>query len=249
MKILAISNHKGGVGKTTTTINLGAALAELGHSVLLIDLDAQANLTQSLGLTLEAKTICGAIEGRHELEPVEVAKNLYAIPSALELAAISERIITQPGSDHILQVLIERLTASRKFNYILIDCPPTLSKLTINAFTAANQVYIPLQAEYLALQGLGSLVEAVNLVKARINKKLTIGGVVVTQYDSRRILNKEVVAAIETHLPGKVFTTKIRENIAIAEAPTRGLDVIRYNPKSNGAKDYRSLAREVVKRK
>jgi chromosome partitioning protein len=110
-------------------------------------------------------------------------------------------------------------------------------------------VYIPLQPEYLALQGLGTLVEAVNLVKSRINKGLTIGGVVVTQYDSRRILNKEVVAAIEKQLPGKVFTTKIRENIAIAEAPTRGLDVIRYNPKSNGAADYKALAAEVLKRK
>lgn len=249
MKILAISNHKGGVGKTTTTVNLGAALAELGHRVLLIDLDAQANLTQSLGLTLEAKTICGAIEGKHELQPVEVTKNLFAIPSALELAVISERIVTQPGSDHILQQLIEALVVRTKFNYVLIDCPPTLGKLTINALTAATQVYIPLQAEYLALQGLSTLVEAVSLVKARLNKTLTVGGVIVTQYDSRRILNKEVVAAIERQLPGKVMPTKIRENVAIAEAPTRGLDIIRYNPKSNGASDYRSLAREIVARK
>lgn len=248
-KIISISNHKGGVGKTTTTVNLGAALAQRGHKVLLLDLDAQANLSQYVGIALQTPTIADALEGKARLEPIEITKNLYAVPSELRLAVVAETLINQPASDHILKDLLDKLNTTEKYSFVLIDCPPSLNKLTINAFVSANLVYIPLQAEYLALQGLGALLEVVNLVKTRINKGLQIGGVIVTQYDQRRILNKEVTQAIEQLLPGKVFKSKIRPNIALAEAPTRGLDVLRYSASSNGAKDYKALANEILKTK
>jgi chromosome partitioning protein len=246
-KLIAISNHKGGVGKTTSAINIGAGLNKLGKTVLLIDLDPQANLSQSLGIIEQERNIYGALRGEYKLEPIQILKGLDLIPSTLDLSGAEVELSGEAGREYILRELIEPLRAS--YDYILIDSPPSLGLLTINAFTASEEILIPLQAQYLALQGLAKLIEVVDKIKKRLNKDLRIGGVIVTQYDSRKVLNRDVVDTIEAHFKEDVFKTKIRDNIALAEAPAQGLDIFRYNPKSYGAEDYLSLCKEIIKRK
>ncbi len=245
-KVISISNHKGGVGKTTSAINIGAGLNLLKKKVLLIDLDPQANLTQSLGLTNEAINIYGALRGEYKLQPIEIFKGLDAIPSTLDLSGAEVELSSEPGREYILKELIEPLRAS--YDFIIIDSPPSLGLLTINSFTASDEILIPLQAQYLALQGLAKLVEVVDKIKQRLNKGLKVGGVFITQYDSRKVLNRDVVDTIQAHFKDEVFKTKIRDNIALAEAPSQGLDIFRYSSKSNGAEDYLALSKEVLKR-
>jgi len=246
MKVISISNHKGGVGKTTSAINIGAGLNLLKKKVLLIDLDPQANLTQSLGLTNEAINIYGALRGEYKLQPIEILKGLDVIPSTLDLSGAEVELSSEPGREYILKELIEPLRAS--YDFIIIDSPPSLGLLTINSFTASDEILIPLQAQYLALQGLAKLVEVVDKIKQRLNKELKVGGVFITQYDSRKVLNRDVVETIQAHFKDEVFKTKIRDNIALAEAPSQGLDIFRYSSKSNGAEDYLALSKEVLKR-
>jgi chromosome partitioning protein len=246
-KVLSISNHKGGVGKTTSAINIGAGLNKLGKKVLLIDLDPQANLSQSLGLTNQEKTIYGALKGDYKLEPVVVLKGLDVIPSTLDLSGAEIELSSEPGREYILKELIEAIR--NNYDYIIIDSPPSLGLLTINSFTAADEILIPLQAQFLAMQGLAKLVEVVEKIKSRLNKELKMGGVFITQYDGRKVLNRDVVDTINAHFKSEVFKTKIRDNIALAEAPAQGLDIFRYNAKSNGAEDYMNLAKEIIKRK
>jgi chromosome partitioning protein len=246
-KVLSISNHKGGVGKTTSAINIGAGLNKLGKKVLLIDLDPQANLSQSLGLTNQDKTIYGALKGEYKLEPVVVLKGLDVIPSTLDLSGAEIELSSEPGREYILKELIDGIR--NDYDYIIIDSPPSLGLLTINSFTAADEILIPLQAQFLAMQGLAKLVEVVEKIKSRLNKKLKMGGVFITQYDGRKVLNRDVVETINAHFKSEVFKTKIRDNIALAEAPAQGVDIFRYNAKSNGAEDYMDLAQEIIKRK
>ena len=246
-KVISISNHKGGVGKTTSAINIGAGLNKLGKKILLIDLDPQANLSQSLGVIDQDRNIYGALRGEYTLEPIEIVKGLDVIPSTLDLSGAEVEMSGEAGREYILRELLEPIRGS--FDYILIDSPPSLGLLTINSFTASDEILIPLQAQYLALQGLAKLVEVIDKIKRRLNKDLKIGGVFITQYDSRKVLNRDVVATIEAHFKDEVFSTKIRDNIALAEAPTQGVDIFRYNPKSYGAEDYLSLCREVLKSK
>jgi chromosome partitioning protein len=246
-KVLSISNHKGGVGKTTSAINIGAGLNKLGKKVLLIDLDPQANLSQSLGLTNQEKTIYGALKGDYKLEPIVVLKGLDVIPSTLDLSGAEIELSSEPGREYILKELIEAIRSD--YDYIIIDSPPSLGLLTINSFTAADEILIPLQAQFLAMQGLAKLVEVVEKIKSRLNKELKMGGVFITQYDGRKVLNRDVVETINAHFKSEVFKTKIRDNIALAEAPAQGLDIFRYNAKSNGAEDYMNLAKEIIKRK
>jgi chromosome partitioning protein len=246
-KVISISNHKGGVGKTTSAINIGAGLNKLGKKILLIDLDPQANLSQSLGLINQDRNIYGALRGEYSLQPLEILKGLDVIPSTLDLSGAEIEMSGEAGREYILRELLEPIRGS--YDYILIDSPPSLGLLTINSFTASDEIYIPLQAQYLALQGLTKLVEVIDKIKKRLNKDLKIGGVIVTQYDSRKVLNRDVVATIQAHFKDEVFNTKIRDNIALAEAPTQGVDIFRYNPKSYGAEDYLALCREVLKTK
>lgn len=246
-KVISISNHKGGVGKTTSAINIGAGLNKLGKKILLIDLDPQANLSQSLGLVNQERNIYGALRGKYKLEPIKIIKGLDVIPSTLDLSGAEVEMSGEPGREYILKEIIEPLKSS--YDYILIDSPPSLGLLTINSFTASDEVFIPLQAQYLALQGLSKLVEVIDKIQSRLNKELKIGGVFITQYDSRKVLNRDVVATIEAHFKNKVFKTKIRDNVALAEAPAQGLDIFRYNSKSYGAEDYLSLSKEILKRK
>lgn len=244
-KVISISNHKGGVGKTTSAINIGAGLNKLGKKILLIDLDPQANLSQSLGLVNQEKNIYGALRGKYKLEPIKIIKGLDVIPSTLDLSGAEVEMSGEPGREYILKEIIEPLKSS--YDYILIDSPPSLGLLTINSFTASDEVFIPLQAQFLALQGLSKLVEVIDKIQSRLNKELKIGGVFITQYDSRKVLNRDVVATIEAHFKNKVFKTKVRDNVALAEAPSQGLDIFRYNPKSYGAEDYLSLSKEILK--
>lgn len=243
-KILTIANHKGGVGKTTSTLNIGAGLQSLGMSVLLIDLDPQANLSQSLKISTPGANIYGALRGDYPLQAIEVYPGLDIIPSTLDLSGAEIELSGEAGREYILRELIEPLRGA--YDYILIDSPPSLGLLTINALTASDEVLIPLQAQYLALQGLTKLMEVIDKIKKRLNKGLRMGGIIITQYDSRKILNRDVVASIESHFKDEVFTTRIRDNIALAEAPAQGMDIYRYQPKSYGAQDYLSLCKELL---
>ena len=244
-KIIALSNHKGGVGKTTSTINIGAGLNKLGKKVLLIDLDPQANLSQSLGLIDQERNIYGAIKGEYKPQPIEIIKGLDVIPSTLDLSGAEVELSSEAGREYILRELIEPLR--RSYDYILIDSPPSLGLLTINAFTASDEVLIPLQAQYLALQGMSKLIEIIEKIQKRLNKKLKIGGVFITQYDNRKVLNRDVAETIHKHFKNKIFLTVIRDNIALAEAPSQGLDIFRYQAKSYGAEDYLRLCKEIAK--
>lgn len=246
-KVISISNHKGGVGKTTSAINIGAGLNKLGKKILLIDLDPQANLSQSLGLTDQERNIYGALRGEYKLQPIPVLKGLDLIPSTLDLSGAEVELSGEAGREYILRELLEPVRNS--YDYILIDSPPSLGLLTINSFTASDEVYIPLQAQYLALQGLAKLTEVIDKIKKRLNKELKVGGVIVTQYDSRKVLNRDVASTIEAHFKAEVFKTKVRDNIALAEAPAQGVDIFRYNSKSFGAIDYLNLSKEILKRK
>ena len=245
-KIVALSNHKGGVGKTTSTVNIGAGLNRLGYKVLLIDLDPQCNLSQSLGQEDSGENIYTALSGKSKLSPITVLPGLDIVTSTLDLSGAEIELTGQPGREYILKELLDPIR--KKYDYILIDCPPSLGLLTINSLTASDIVLIPLQAQYLALQGLTKLKEVVDQIRKRLNKKLKVGGVFITQYDSRKILNRDVVDAIKKHFKEEVFKTKIRDAVAIAEAPTEGVDIFRYSPKSNGAEDYLELSEEIVKR-
>jgi chromosome partitioning protein len=244
--IISITNHKGGVGKTTSTINIGAGLSKQGKKILLVDLDPQASLSISLGIAEPEQTIYGAIKGEYKIKPVAIYEGLDLIPSTLDLSGAEVELSSETGREYILKEILEPFKT--KYDFILIDCPPSLGLLTVNSLTASNEIFIPLQAEYLALRGLTKLLEIVEKVKQRLNKGLEVGGVFITQYDSRKILNRNIVESIEEHFKEKVFKTKIRDNIALAEAPSQGSDIFRYNSKSYGAEDYLALSKEIIEK-
>jgi len=245
-KIISISNHKGGVGKTTSVLNIGAGLSRLGKKVLLIDIDPQCNLTMSLGISDPEFNIYGAMRGDYPLQPISVLKKLDIIPSVLGLLATEIELPNEYKNRFILKELLQPLLG--KYDYILIDCPPSLGLLTINSFTASQEVYITLQPQFFALQGLSKLTEIIEDVRAELNPGLKIGGVIITLYDSRKVLHRDVTETVVEHFKKVVFNTKIRENIALAEAPAQGLDIYRYQPNSKGAEDYSNLCKEIVKR-
>ena len=245
-RIIACSNHKGGVGKTTSVVNIGAGLARLKKTVLLVDMDPQANLTQSFGLKNPEFTIYESLKGEHELVPINVDNNLDIIASTLDLSGAEMELSSEAGREYIFTELLEPFID--KYEYIIIDCPPSLGLLTINALTAANELFIPLQPHYLAIKGLTKIIEVKDKVKKRLNKNLEITGVFVTQFDKRKILHRDVLDTINTYFQDKVFNTRIRDNIALAEAPSAGTDIFRYDPKCFGADDYMDLCKEIVER-
>jgi len=244
--IISLLNHKGGVGKTTSAINLGAALVKLNKKVLLVDLDPQANLTISLGIPRQRITIYENMRGEAELQPYNVKENFDVVTSSLDLSGAEMELINEPGREYILRELFEPV--QEEYDYVIIDCPPSLGLLTLNALTASNFVFIPVQTEFLALQGLAKIKQITDKVSFRLNKKLKMGGVIATMYDSRKILNRDIVQTIKKYFGDKVFKTKIRSNVALAEAPSQHKDIFEYNKSSNGAKDYLALAQEVVER-
>jgi chromosome partitioning protein len=244
--IISLLNHKGGVGKTTSAIGIGAGLVELGKRVLLLDLDPQANLTLSLGIPRQKSTIYEAIRGEAALEPYTVKPNLDVITSSLDLSGAEMELVNEAGREYILRELFEQVRYD--YDFIIIDCPPSLGLLTLNALTSSLFVYIPLQTEFLALQGLTKIKQVVDKVRFRLNKQLSIGGVVPTMYDHRKVLNRDVLDTIKKYFGDKVFNTNIRDNIALAEAPASRKDIFSYSPNSPGAQDYLALSKEILER-
>lgn len=245
-RVIAISNHKGGVGKTTSTANIGVALSLKNKKVLLIDLDPQANLSQNFGFMNRVQNIYTAMKGNNPLDRLMVYHSVDIVPSTLDLSGAEIELAGEAGNQFILKELIDQI--KDQYDYVLIDCPPSLGLLTINAFTAADEIIIPLQAEFFATQGLAKMIDVIEKVKKRLNKDLEVGGVLITQYDSRKTLNREVAETAETFFKDKVFKTKIRNNIALAEAPAFTVDIFKHSPKSNGAEDYMAVTEEILKR-
>ncbi len=245
MRIIAITNQKGGTGKTTTTINLGTALASLGKKVLLIDLDPQANLTYSFGIKSPNGTITEVLQGKKTLQTILAKKEgLSIVPSSVSLADLEISLVNKIGREKVLK---QHLKGLKSFDYIFIDSPPSLSILTINALNAAQEVLIPLEMEILSLEGLTQLLNTINEVRRVLNKNLKIKGIIPCMYDARRRLSDEVLKEIKKNFKEKIFKTVIRENVKIAEAPSFAKSILTYAPSSHGAEDYRALAKEFIK--
>lgn len=244
-KIIAVANHKGGVGKTTSVASIGAILSEMGKRVLLVDLDAQANLTSSLIKEEQENTIYKALKGDEPLHIVEVKDRLFVIPSSLELAGIELELSGRMSREFILKELLE--PHLNDYDYILLDCPPSLGLITINALTAATDLYIALTAEALPTKGLKMLLDITSMVQKRLNKEIALTGVIITRWEKSN-LSLMVEETLRESFGDVVFTTKIRKNVQVAEAPLHSKDILAYAPQSNGAKDYRALVEEIISR-
>lgn len=246
MKRIAFTNQKGGVGKTTSVINVGAALSLQGHNVLLIDIDPQANLTYSLRTksTRLYPTIYQVLKGQSSIQEAVIKHNNFDIvPSSIELSGAEMELVNEPGREMLLSRALETIQG---YDYVLIDCPPNLGLLTLNAFTAVNEVFIVLQSEYLALHGLSKLLDVIRIVRERLNSDIDVTGIICTLFDKRKNLNKEVVDHIKDYFGSKVFSTIIRDNVALAEAPSFHKTIFEYDENSYGAEDYMSLSREIT---
>ena len=250
-RIIAIANQKGGVGKTTTAINLSACLAEKGQKVLSIDMDPQGNMTSGLGVDKDEveKTVYDLIIGEAEIDEViqkDVMENLDVIPTNIDLSAAEIELIGIDDKEYIVRNAVHKVRDN--YDYIIIDCPPSLSMLTINAMTTADSVLVPIQCEYYALEGLSQLMHTVQLVKERLNPVLEMEGVVFTMYDARTNLSLQVVENVKDNLHQNIYKTIIPRNIRLAEAPSYGMPINKYDPKSAGSDAYMRLADEVINR-
>lgn len=248
-RTIAIANQKGGVGKTTTAINLSACLAEKGKKVLAVDMDPQGNMTSGLGVDKDSveNTIYNLIVGEAKMEEVlikDVLENLDIIPTNIDLSGAEIELLDVEEKEYIVRNEIDKIKDN--YDFIIIDCPPSLSMLTINAMTTADSVLVPIQCEYYALEGLSQLIHTVELVRDRLNPKLTIEGVVFTMYDARTNLSLQVVENVKDNLEQTIYKTIIPRNIRLAEAPSYGIPINKYDPKSAGAESYLRLADEVI---
>ena len=248
-KIIAIANQKGGVGKTTTSINLSACLAEKGKKVLVIDTDPQGNTTSGFGIEKNEldNTIYELILGECPIRDCvinDVIENVSVLPANVNLAATEIELIGVERKEYILKNEVDYV--KNEYDFIIIDCPPSLNMLTINAMTTADSVLVPIQCEYYALEGLSQLIHTVNLVKERLNPELEMEGVVFTMYDSRTNLSMQVVDNVKQNLKQRVYNTLIPRNIRLAEAPSYGLPINKYDAKSAGAEAYMQLAEEII---
>lgn len=251
-RIIAVANQKGGVGKTTTTINLSASLAAKGKKVLVIDIDPQGNTTSGFGVDKNEleNTVYELILGECSIQECmlkNVIDNISMIPSNVNLAAAEIELIGVEKKEFILKNEVDWI--KDQFDFIIIDCPPSLSMLTVNAMTTADTVLVPIQCEYYALEGLSQLIHTVNLVRERLNPTLDIEGILFTMYDARTNLSMQVVENVKNHLNQRIYKTMIPRNIRLAEAPSYGMPINLYDPRSSGAESYMALAEEVINRK
>ena len=248
-KVISVANQKGGVGKTTTTVNLSTLLAKKGKKVLLIDTDPQGNATSGLGITKELETsvydiLVGDTTFEETIQETAI-KNLRICPSNISLAGAEVELVSMMSREQRLKVKLDVI--KEQFDYILIDCPPSLGLITLNAFTASDSVLIPVQCEYFALEGLGQLLNTVNLVKKHLNKNLEIEGALLTMYDARTNLSNQVVKEVKKYFENKVYKTVIPRNVRLSEAPSYGMPISIYDPKSKGAKAYDKFTKELLK--
>ena len=250
-RIIAIANQKGGVGKTTTAINLSACLAEAGQQVLTVDFDPQGNATSGLGFEkgYMDKTVYELLVGKCEIEECiikEVQESLDVFPSDVNLAGAEIELLDEENKESLLKAELDKVADD--YDYIIIDCPPSLNLLTINALTAADTVLVPIQCEYYALEGLSQILQTIDLVKKKLNPKLELEGVVFTMYDARTNLSLQVVENVKNHLNKTIYKTIIPRNVRLAEAPSHGMPINLYDTRSTGAEAYRMLAAEVISR-
>ncbi|HZQ04094.1 MAG TPA: ParA family protein [Gaiellaceae bacterium] len=246
-KVLAFANQKGGVGKTTSAINLAACLAEAGERALVVDLDPQANATSGLGVRANGTSTYDLLDGAPLAELVKPTPyaNLFLVPSKPELAGAAVELARREDGD---RYLAEALAEPGGFDFVLLDCPPSLGPLTVNALAAADRVIVPVQAEYYALEGLSQLVQSINLVRARLNPRLAIAGVLITMSDPRTRLSADVEREVRRHFGELVFRTVVPRSVRVAEAPSHGLPLTHYDRRSRGAEAYWKVAMELVER-
>jgi chromosome partitioning protein len=249
MRSIALTNQKGGVGKTTSAVNLGACLAMLDRKVLLIDIDPQANLSIHYGVDVfeDGKSVYDMMIGEAKAEEIlRPAKlnSLDILPSNINLAGAEIELVGVVGRETILKEAVEPLMEG--YDYVLVDCPPSLGLLTLNALTTVREVFIPLQTEFFALQGMSKLIETIRLVRRRLNPDLQVTGIIACMFDGRTRLAQEVISNIEEYFPDRLFKSRIRKNVKLAESPSHGKPISSYAKGSRGFRDYMSLAREVV---
>ncbi len=249
-KVVAIANQKGGVGKTTTAVNLSTILAKKGKKVLMIDTDPQGNASSGLGIDKNVNfsvydVIINDVEIENTIQQTMV-KNLEVCPSNINLAGAEVELVSMMSREQRLKEKIDN--QKDKYDYIIIDCPPSLGLITLNAFTAADSVLIPVQCEYYALEGLGQLLNTINLVKKHLNKELKIEGALLTMFDIRTNLSNQVVQEVNNYFENKVYKTAIPRNVKLSEAPSYGMPISVYDPKSKGAKAYDKFVKEFLKK-
>ena len=249
-KIISIANQKGGVGKTTTSVNLSTLLAKRGKKVLLIDADPQGNATSGVGmdknveLSVYDMLISDEVESKDIIQKTEI-KNLYICPSNINLAGAEVELVSMMSREYRMKEKLEQIKS--EFDYIIIDCPPSLGLITLNSYTASNSVLIPVQCEYYALEGLGQLINTINLVKKHLNTELEIEGALLTMYDIRTNLSNQVVKEVNKYFENKVYKTVIPRNVKLSEAPSYGMPISIYDPRSKGAKSYDKFVKEFLK--